>query len=71
MLFQNRDENFEREEVKFRHLEKAIRIHLKNIITYMEQFQVFNNILVISVLLYGFGHFVTDYVFMKDDYNLH
>ncbi|XP_041365294.1 LOW QUALITY PROTEIN: dynamin-binding protein-like [Gigantopelta aegis] len=35
----NRDENFEREEVKFRHLEKAIRIHLKNIITYMEQFQ--------------------------------
>ncbi|XP_046555696.1 LOW QUALITY PROTEIN: dynamin-binding protein-like [Haliotis rubra] len=36
---QTRDENFEREEVRFRHIEKAIRVFQKNVSMYMEHMQ--------------------------------
>ncbi|XP_067655097.1 dynamin-binding protein-like [Haliotis asinina] len=36
---QTRDENFEREEVRFRHIEKAVRVFQKNVSTYMDLMQ--------------------------------
>ncbi|XP_071100448.1 dynamin-binding protein-like isoform X2 [Haliotis cracherodii] len=36
---QTRDENFEREEVRFRHIEKAVRVFQKNVSMYMDHMQ--------------------------------
>ena len=38
--FQLRDENFEHEETKFRSVEKAVKVLLRNVMSYMDQLQV-------------------------------